>query len=90
MAKLRVKLNRKGVRELLKSQEIMDECVRLAKEKAAEAGDGYAADGGHVGKTRASAIVYPSSSAARSDNYRNNTLLNVFGTALKVRKDGDT
>ena len=85
MAKLRVKLKRRGVRELLKSQEIMDECVRLAKEKAAAAGDGYAADDGHVGKTRASAIVYPSSSAARSDNYHNNTLLKTFGGALKVR-----
>lgn len=85
MAKLRIKLNRKGVRELLKSGEIMDECVRLAKEKAAAAGDGYAADDGYVGKTRASAMVYPSSAAARSDNYHNNTLLKVFGSALKVR-----
>lgn len=85
MAKLRVKLNRKGVRELLKSQEIMDECVRVAQEKSAAAGPGYEADDGYVGKTRASAIVYPSSSAARSDNYRNNTLLKTFGSALKVR-----
>lgn len=82
---MRIKLNRKGVRELLKSQEIMDECVRVAREKASEAGAGYESDSGYVGKTRASAIVYPSSSAARSDNYRNNTLLKVFGSALKVR-----
>ena len=33
MAKLRIKLNRRGVRELLKSQEIMDECVRIAQMK---------------------------------------------------------
>lgn len=85
MAKLRIKLNRKGVRELLKSQEIMDECVRIAQEKASAAGDGYTADDGHVGKTRASAMVYPSSAAARSDNYHGNTLLKVFGSALKVR-----
>lgn len=82
---MRIKLKRRGVRELLKSQEIMDECVRVAKEKAAAAGPGYEADDGYVGKTRASAIVYPSSAAARSDNYRNNTLLKVFGSALKVR-----
>lgn len=82
---MRIKLNRKGVRELLKSQEIMDECVRVAQQKAAAAGPGYEADDGYVGKTRASAIVYPSSSAARSDNYRNNTLLKTFGSALKVR-----
>lgn len=85
MAKLRVKLNRKGVRELLKSQEVMDECVRIAQEKASAAGDGYESDSGYVGKTRASAMVYPSSAAARSDNYHNNTLLKVFGSALKVR-----
>lgn len=85
MAKLRVKLNRKGVRELLKSAEIMDECVRIAQEKANEAGSGYEADSGYVGKTRASAIVYPSSAKARQDNYHNNTLLKTFGGALKVR-----
>ena len=84
---MRIKLRKRGVRELLKSQEILDECVRLAKEKAAAAGDGYAADDGYVGKTRASAMVYPSSSAARSDNYRNNTLLKTFGSALKVREE---
>lgn len=82
---MRIKLSRKGVRELLKSQEIMDECVRVAQQKAAAAGPGYEADDGYVGKTRASAIVYPSSSAARSDNYLNNTLLKTFGSALKVR-----
>lgn len=82
---MRIKLNRRGVRELMKSREIMDECVRVAREKAAAAGSGYEADDGYVGKTRASAIVYPSSAAARQDNYRNNTLLKTFGSALKVR-----
>lgn len=85
MAKLRIKLNRKGVRELLQSEEIMNECVRIAQEKAAAAGEGYKSSSGYVGKTRASATVYPSSDAARSDNCRNNTLLKVFGDALKVR-----
>ena len=85
MAKMRIKLKRRGVRELLKSAEIMDECVRIAQEKANEAGSGYEADSGYVGKTRASAIVYPSSAKARQDNYHNNTLLKTFGSALKVR-----
>lgn len=85
MAKMRIKLKRRGVRELLKSAEIMDECVRIAQEKANEAGGGYEADCGYVGKTRASAIVYPSSAKARQDNYHNNTLLKTFGGALKVR-----
>ena len=85
MAKMRIKLKRRGVRELLKSAEIMDECVCIAQEKANEAGSGYAVDSGYVGKTRASAIVYPSSAKARQDNYHNNTLLKTFGGALKVR-----
>lgn len=86
MSKLRIKLRRKGVRELLQSQEILDACVELAQNAAARAGAGYEADSGHVGKTRASARVYPSSAAARQDNRRNNTLLKVFGTGLKVRR----
>lgn len=87
MAKIRIKLNRKGVRNLLQSREIMETCVQVAKEKAAQAGEGYEADDGYVGKTRASAMVYPSSATARRDNYRNNTLLKVFGTGLKVKKE---
>lgn len=86
MAKLKIKLNRKGVRELLQSKEIMDACVQVARDAASRAGDGYEADSGYVGKTRASAMVYPSSASARQDNYHNNTLLKVFGTSLKVRK----
>ena len=57
----------------------------MPRRKPPQPGDGYAADDGYVGKTRASAIVYPSTSEARSDNYRNNTLLKVFGGAMKVR-----
>lgn len=86
MDKMRIKLNRKGVRELLQSKEIMDACVEVAKDAAKRAGAGYEADEGYVGKTRASAMVYPSSAAARQDNYHNNTLLKVFGAGLKVRK----
>lgn len=86
MAKLKIKLNSKGVRDLLKSQEILDTCVTVARDAASRAGSGYEADHGHLGKTRASAIVYPASAAARRDNYSNNTLLKVFGGALKVRK----
>lgn len=86
MSKLRIKLKRKGVRELLQSQEILDACVELARNGAARAGSGYEADDGHVGKTRVSARVYPSSAAARQDNHRNNTLLKVFGAGLKVRR----
>lgn len=86
MAKLRVKLNSKGVRELLKSKEILGVCVELAQDAAKRAGTGYEADNGFVGKTRASARVKPATFAARQDNLRNNTLLKTFGSGLKVRK----
>lgn len=86
MAKPIVKLNSQGVKELLKSKEIMDACVGIAKSAASQAGDGYNSDDGYVGKTRVSAMVYPFSDSAKSDNYQNNTLLKVFGTSLKVRK----
>lgn len=87
MAKpMRIKLNRKGVRQLLQSREMLDTCVEVAQDAASRAGTGYEADSGHVGKTRVSARVFPSSAAARQDNYRNNTLMKVFGTGLKVRK----
>ena len=86
MANLRIKLNSKGVRELLKSKEIMDACVELAQDAAKRAGTGYEADSGYVGKTRVSAMVRPATFAARRDDLQNNTLLKVFGTGLKVRK----
>lgn len=85
MAKMRIRLKRKGVRELLQSKEVMNECVRIAHVAASVAGDGYKSSSGYVGKTRASATVYPASDAARSDNYRNNTLLKVFGDAMKAK-----
>ena len=84
MTKVRVKLNRKGVRELLKSDELRNVCAERAQNAMAHLGSGYETNT-YVGKTRASAMVYPSSAAARQDNYRNNTLLKAFGGALKVR-----
>ena len=42
MSKNRFVLNSKGVRELLKSEEIAGECMERAKRMAESAGDGYA------------------------------------------------
>lgn len=52
----RVKLNRKGVRELLQSSEVQADLERRANAIAAAAGEGMEVDSG-VGRTRARASV---------------------------------
>ena len=74
MSKSKFKLNRAGVKELMKSQEMQ----KVLKEKAngikARCGDGYEQDM-QVGKNRANAMVWAETSSAKSDNSENNTIL---------------
>ncbi len=74
MSKMKFKLNKPGVRELLKSAEMQ----ALLEEKATgiknRCGDGYEQDV-YVGRKRANAMVYPSSYEAAQDNLKNNTIL---------------
>ena len=74
MAKMKFKLNYSGVGQLLKSAEMQ----KVLEEKATgirnRAGEGYKQDT-YVGKTRANAMVYADSYAAKRDNMKNNTLL---------------
>ena len=78
MANITVKLNGAGVRELLRSQEMLDACLDQANSIAAQAGDGYEVD----------TIMYPERACARVkaetrkaviDAYENNTLLYLIG-----------
>lgn len=74
MAKMRFELNRKGVADLMKSeamQGILSEKARAIRDRC---GDGYEQTV-HVGRNRANASVKASSSKARRDNKKNNTLL---------------
>lgn len=74
MAKVaKIKLNRAGVRQLLKSKEMQAICTEHAEEIAARCGAGYAVDSMQK-ETRAIATVYPQTAEARRDNYRNNTI----------------
>ena len=74
MAKVaKIKLNRAGVRRLLKSKEMQAICTEHAEEIAARCGAGYAVDSMQK-ETRAIATVYPQTAEARRDNYRNNTI----------------
>lgn len=59
-----VKLNEKGVGELLKSAGVQAAVARVATRVAAAAGEGYGSDS-RVGKTRARASAYARSREAR-------------------------
>ncbi|HFI0042628.1 TPA: hypothetical protein ACGO8N_001180 [Streptococcus suis] len=74
MSNMRFKLNRAGVRELLKSPEMQAALTDKANGIRNRAGDGYESDI-FVGKTRANAMVYAHSFTAKRDNKKNNTLL---------------
>lgn len=74
MSKVKVILNRQGVRSLLRS----DEMKNLLEEKAYEAlmrlGSGYNSTT-YRGKNRVNVAVFAESNAAKQDNEKHNTLL---------------
>lgn len=74
MGKTRFVLDSKGVRELMKSQEMQSMLAKKAKEIADRCGDGYESDI-YVGKNRANASISAATKKARKDNLDNNTLL---------------
>lgn len=73
MGKVHFVLDRKGVRELLQSDEIMQACAESAQQVKALAGTGYDV---HVGKTRVNVSVETTEAEAR--NYSDNTLLKAL------------
>lgn len=75
---MKIKLLRKGVRELLKSAEMMDACQEAATGIATRAGTGFETSS-YTGKNRVNISVYPSSAEARRDNLKNNTLMKAIG-----------
>ncbi|HEL1705858.1 TPA: hypothetical protein TXT40_002251 [Streptococcus suis] len=74
MASMRFKLNRSGVRELMRSPEMQAVLTDKANGIRNRAGAGYESDI-FVGKTRANAMVYADSIKAKRDNKKHNTLL---------------
>lgn len=77
MAKVKVTLNRSGVRALLKSEEMKAACAEKAQTVRARCGTGYATDT-YTGKTRVNAMVWADTAQARRDNAENNTLLKAL------------
>lgn len=75
MSKVQIKLNSDGIRELLKSAEVMNECRSHAAEMAANLGaDDYEVSE-YVGTTRVNVSVKATSQKAIQDNLDNNTML---------------
>lgn len=68
------KLDRRGVRQLLRSPEIQDNVNEFAKIIRSRLGEGYAIDE-RVGKNRVNASVWPQTHEAYTDNLEHNSLL---------------
>lgn len=74
MSRVKVKLNRAGVRELLKSPEMEALCMDKARAVKDRAGDNYEAEVRRYSE-RTGAAVYPANADGYYDNLKNNTLL---------------
>jgi hypothetical protein len=78
MAKVKFELNRNGVRELLKSPEMMAVCQGYANRALSSLGDGYEVST-MTGRNRVNAEVRAETFAARKENLENNTILKALG-----------
>lgn len=81
MNKADFKLNKAGVRELMRSSEMMDAMTGYAQQIRSRAGDGYEISQ-FVGKNRVNASVFADTYEARKDNLENNTLLKARGGGI--------
>ena len=71
---LKVKLNKAGVRAMLRSEEMRAICEKHASDIARRCGEGYETDS-FVGRNRVNAMVSASTYEAKRDNAENNTIL---------------
>lgn len=76
MSKVKFKLNKAGVRALMKSAEMKQICMDYAVRMQQAAGPGYEAEERNYPE-RSGAAVYPGDSTAYYDNLENNTLEKV-------------
>lgn len=77
MANVKIELNREGVRELLRSSEMMAVCEEQANKACAKLGNGYKVTT-KTGKTRVNASIAAESYKARKENAENNTILKAL------------
>lgn len=78
MAKVNIKLNREGVRELLRSDEMRTLCESYANQAAGRLGPGYIVTS-MTGVNRVNASIYAESHKARKENLENNSILKALG-----------
>lgn len=80
MAKVKFELNREGVRDLLRSKEMMNVCQEYANNALGKLGDGYEVTT-HTGTNRVNAQVAAVTYAAKKENLSDNTIIKaVFGS----------
>ena len=77
MSKLKITLNSAGVRELLRSDEMLAVCTEHAGKVQARLGPGYRVSA-YRGKNRVNASVTAETAAARRENAQNNTILKAL------------
>ena len=77
MSKVKVKLNKAGVREVLRSGEVMAALEAEANSRADRAGSGYGVNT-RVGKNRCNAEIRAETREAQRDNLKNNTLARLL------------
>lgn len=73
MAKVTVRLNSKGVRALLQSDEMRKACAQRAQTAMAHLGNGYETNT-YTGRTRVNAGIRAKSRQARRDAIRNGSI----------------
>lgn len=78
MAKVDIKLNTEGVRELLRSPEMKGICENYANRAIQRLGEGYVVTS-MTGKNRANASIFAESFDAKRENMENNTILKALG-----------
>lgn len=78
MSKLKVVLNRSGVRQLLRSEEMLHLCQGYANAAQSRLGEGYQVTS-TVGKNRVNASVAAVTYLARKENLEQNSILKALG-----------
>lgn len=74
MSKVKIELNREGVRSLLQSEEMQRICREYADAAAERLGEGYEVTS-MVGRNRCNSEVAAVSAAAKKENMKKNTIL---------------
>lgn len=77
MSKVKFELDREGVRQLLRSEEMKNICQEYANDVQSRCGEGYEVTT-FTGKNRVNASVHAATVEARRENSKNNTLLKAL------------